>query len=223
MTDPRIDSPAMKSARVVLIEDHTLVRHLLGAVLKNEPGLVLAGDFATVAEGIAGCLKLEPTLVIVDWMLPDGSGIEVVRAVKSRRAGTLFLCLSSLEKEHVVREALDAGVNGFVMKREPYETLREAIRTLMAGRSFYCRTSSRLLIESLRAAAEAGANALTVRERDILRGIAQGESIKMMAGRFGVSPKTVNNQLGALKEKVRVHDNVGLARHAAKLGLAEEF
>jgi DNA-binding NarL/FixJ family response regulator len=213
----------MKPATIVLIEDHTLVRHLLGTVLKDEPGVVLAGDFATVADGIRGCLKLHPALVIIDWLLPDGKGIDVVRALAPRLAGTRYLFLSSLEKEHIVQEAIEAGVDGFVMKREPYDVLLGGIRTVLSGRSFYCPTSSRLLVEALRTAVGSGVNALTVRERDILRGIARGESIKVMADRFGVSPKTVNNQFGALKDKLGLRETVPLVRYAINHGLVEDF
>lgn len=213
----------MKPASIVLVEDHTLMRHLLGAVLKEHPELFLAGDFATVAEGIAGSLRLKPALVIIDWMLPDGKGIDVVRALSPKLAGTRYLFLSSLEKEHIVREAIDAGVHGFVMKRAPYDTLLEAIREVLAGRSFYCATSSRLLVEALRTAAGAGIDALTARERDILRGIARSESIKEIAHRLGLSAKTVNNQLGTLKDKLDIRDTVGLVRYAVRHGLVEDF
>ena len=213
----------MKPASVVLIEDHTLVRQLLGAVLEDEPGVALAGDFATVADGIKGCLRLRPALVIIDWMLPDGKGIDVVRALAPRLAGTRYLLITSLEKEHVVREAIDAGVHGFVMKRASYDTLLEAIRAVIAGRSYYCPASSRLLVEALRTAADQGADALTARERDILRGLARGESVKAMAGRFELSPKTVNNQLGTLKDKLGIHDPVLLVRYAINHGIVEDF
>jgi DNA-binding NarL/FixJ family response regulator len=213
----------MKPPIVVLIEDHTLVRHLLRAVLREDLRITLAGDFATVADGIKGCLKFHPTLAIVDWMLPDGKGIDVVRAVAPKLPGTRYLFLSSLEKEHIVREAIDAGVHGFVMKREPYEKLVEGIRTVIAGHSYYCPTSSRLLVEALRTAADTGANALTPRERDILRGIARGDSIKVMAGRLGLSPKTVSNQLSALKDKLGIHEPVQLVRYASNHGIVEDF
>jgi DNA-binding NarL/FixJ family response regulator len=185
MPDSALDLPAMKNVGVVLIEDHTLVRHLLGVVLKEEPALRLVGDYANAAEGIKACLQLKPSLVVVDWALPDGKGIDVVRALQPRLPGTRFLFLSSLEREHNVREALDAGVHGFVMKRASYETLREAIRAVVAGKSFYCAVSSRLLVESMRTAAEKGASSLTARERDILRGIARGQSIKDIAHHLG--------------------------------------
>lgn len=182
----------------------------------------LAGDCSTVAEGVKTCLKLQPALVIVDWLLPDGKGIDVVRALAPKLASTRFLFLSSAEKAHIVREAIDAGVQGFVMKREPYDTLREAIRAVLTGRSFYCATSSRLLVEAMLIAPDSGPNGLTARERDILRGLARSESIKVIAARFGSSPKTVNNQLGALKTKLGIFDLVGLARYAVDHGLADD-
>src|SRR5207244_1498533 len=137
-----LESPAMKPATIVLIEDHTLVRHLLATVLKDDPALELVGDFPNVADGIGGCLKLRPKLAIVDWWLPDGKGIDLVRALSAKLPGTRFLFLSSIEKQHVVREAIDAGVHGFVMKRASYDVLLEAIHAVLGGRSYYCSVSS---------------------------------------------------------------------------------
>ncbi len=214
---------AMKPVSVALIEDHTLVRNLLAAVLEQDPSIALAGDFATVADGVEGCLALRPRLVIVDWMLPDGKGIDVVRALAPKLPGTRFLFLSSIEKEHVVREAIDAGVHGFVMKRASYDTLLEAVRTIIGGKSYYCTVSSRLLVEALRTAADTGANALTARERDILISVARGQSVKDMAHRLALSPKTVNNQLTTLRDKLGIHDTVGLVRYAINHGLVEDF
>jgi DNA-binding NarL/FixJ family response regulator len=213
----------MKPASVVLIEDHTLVRDLLGTVLAEDESLELAGEYANVADGIKGCLRLRPKLIIIDWMLPDGKGIDVVHALAPKLPGTRFLFLSSVEKEHVVREAIDAGVHGFVMKRASFDTLLEAIRSIMSGKSYYCAVSSRLLVEALRTAAEAGASALTSRERDILLGIARGESVKSIAHRCGLSPKTVNNQLSTLREKIGVRDAASLVRYAIHHGIVEDF
>ncbi|HUR60540.1 MAG TPA: response regulator transcription factor [Opitutaceae bacterium] len=223
MNETPLHSPAMKRASVVVIEDHTLVRDLLTAVLEEDPALELAGNFANVADGIKGCLRLRPKLAIVDWMLPDGKGIDVVRGLAPKLPGTRFLFLSSIEKEHVVREAIDAGVDGFVMKRASYDTLLEAIRVILGGKSYYCPVSSRLLVEALRTAANAGANVLSARERDILVGIARGETVKSIAHRAGLSPKTVNNQLAALRDKLGIRDTVGLVRYALHHGIVEEL
>lgn len=223
MHDTLLHLPEMKRASVVLVEDHTLVRHLLSAVLKEDPALSLVGDYATVAESTKACLRLRPSLVIIDWMLPDGKGIDVVRAITPKLPQTRYLILSSLEKEHIVREAIDAGVHGFVMKRASYDTLLEAIRSVVAGKSYYCTVSSRLLVEAMRTAADQGPNASTARERDILRGITRGQSIKDLAHHFGSSPKTVSNQLSTLKDKLGIHDTVGLVRYAINHGLVEDF
>jgi DNA-binding NarL/FixJ family response regulator len=122
-----------------------------------------------------------------------------------------------------VREAIDAGVHGFVMKRASYDTLLEAIRTVIGGKSYYCAVSSRLLVEALRTAADGSVHALTSRERDILLGIARGESIKAIAHRLALSPKTVNNQLATLREKLGIRETAGLLRYAARHGLVEDF
>jgi two-component system nitrate/nitrite response regulator NarL len=156
-------------------------------------------------------------------MLPDGKGIDVVRALAPKLGSTRYLFLSSLEKEHIVREAIDAGVHGFVMKRASFDTLLEAIRSVVKGKSYYCSVSSRLLVEALRTAAGSGGDALTARERDILRGVAGGQSIKVIAHRFGLSPKTVNNQFSTLKDKLGIRDSAGLVRYAVSHGLVENF
>ncbi len=219
MDESLLHSPVMKPASVALIEDHALVRQLLGKVLASDPSVSLVGEFANVAEGTAGLLRLRPALAIVDWMLPDGRGIDVVHAVASQSPRTRFLFLSSVEKSHVVRESIEAGVHGFVMKRASYETLAEAIRTVIADRSYYCPTSSKLLVESLRTSA--ASPRLTPRERDILRGVARGHSAKELATHLGLSPKTVNNQLSSLKEKLGIYDAAGLVRFAGEHGLGE--
>lgn len=218
-----LEPSPLKPASLVLVEDHGLMRDLLAGALQSERTVKVAGAFGTVTDGIKGILKLRPNLVVLNWILPDGKGIQIIHAVAEKLPATRFLFLSSLEKEHVVREALDVGVHGFVMKREPSGIFMEAIRTVQQGRSYYCPTSSRLLIEALRMATASTPRTLTAREREILRGLARGDSAKVMAGRFGLSPKTVSNQLGTLKEKLGIHDTVRLVRYAVDHGLVDDF
>jgi two-component system nitrate/nitrite response regulator NarL len=109
------------------------------------------------------------------------------------------------------------------MKRASFDTLLEAIRAVVKGKSYYCSVSSRLLVEALRTAAHSGGDTLTARERDILRGVAGGQSIKVIAHRFGLSPKTVNNQFSTLKDKLGIRDSAGLVRYAVNHGLVENF
>jgi DNA-binding NarL/FixJ family response regulator len=217
-----VDPPAMKTARIALVEDHAMIRDTFARRLRAEGGCVIVGEYGTVAEAIRGCLQSKPALVIVDWMLPDGPGIEIVRRLDARRSGSpRFLMLSAAEKAPLVREALDAGVHGFVMKRWPYEVLREAIHRVLAGHSFYCPTSSQLLVEALRSEAGAGV-ILSARDRRILQGLARGQSIKEIAHDLALNHKTIYHQCAALKEKLGIHTAVGLARYAVQQGLVEE-
>src|SRR3712207_1196048 len=127
-----------KKSRVVLIEDHTMVRELFAELIRANSDLVLAGDCTTVREGAEILLREKPDLAIVDWMLPDGRGFELVREIGSKLPRTRWLFMSSNEQGHLVREAVSLGVQGFVMKRSPLSTMREAVRRILAGETYYC-------------------------------------------------------------------------------------
>jgi DNA-binding NarL/FixJ family response regulator len=211
---------AAAANRVVIIEDHALVRELLVALLRDEFRLEVAAQCTTCAQGIEACRRVQPRLVVVDWMLPDGRGFEVVRAIAPQLARTRWLLLTSNEQEHIVREAVQLGMHGCVMKKSPLDVFCGAIREVLEGRSFYCSQSSRLLVESLRSEAELGTN-LTARERDVLRRVARGDNPKQVAQDLGVALKTVHNLMGSVKEKLSIQEPAGLVRYAIKHGLVE--
>ena len=119
--------PDKTPARVVLVEDHTMVRQLFAHLVRDELGLTLAADCTTVADGVVALLREKPDLAIVDWMLPDGRGFELVRQAGPKLPRTRWLFISSNEQGHLVREAVSLGVQGFVMKRSDLATLRTSI------------------------------------------------------------------------------------------------
>ncbi|HRE80729.1 MAG TPA: response regulator transcription factor [Opitutaceae bacterium] len=209
-------------ARVVLVEDHTLVRQLMSELVRKDLALSVVADCCTVSDAVTACLREKPDLVIIDWMLPDGLGFEVVRTAGPKLPKTRWLFISSNEQEHMVREAISLGVHGFVLKRSDLSLLREAIHKVLAGESFYCPASSRLLVESLRSEASTVGSNLTPREREVLRGFARGENVKAMALRLEVSPKTINNVLSQVKEKLGQFEPADLVRYAIKHGYVEE-
>ena len=213
--------PEKSSTRVVLIEDHTMVRQLLAHLVREDLGLSLAADCTTVAEGISAALRIKPDLVIVDWMLPDGRGFDVVRTAGPKLPRTRWLFISSNEQGHLVREAVSLGVHGFVMKRSDLTTLRTAITQVLAGEKYYCSASSRLLVEKMVDESHAVAANLTSREREVLRGYARGENPKVLADRLNVSTKTVQNHLTLLKEKLSLHEPAELVHYAIKHGYIE--
>jgi DNA-binding NarL/FixJ family response regulator len=171
---------------------------------------------------VAACLREKPDVVVVDWMLPDGRGFDLVRRVGPELPRTRWLCVSGNEQEHLVREAISLGVHGFVLKRSDLATLRQAVIEVARGQTYYCPDSSRLLVESLRSEANAVAGNLTDREREVLRSFARGENIKAIAARLGVSTKTVHNALARVRDKLGEYEPAGLVRYAIKHGYVEE-
>ncbi len=211
---------AVCTARVVIIEDHILVRELLASLVRDAFAFDVAAHCSTAAEGITACLRERPDLAIVDWMLPDGRGFDVVRTAGPRLTRTRWLFLSSNEQEHMVREAVRLGVHGFVLKKSPLDIFCEAIRRVMGGESYYCDQSARLLVEAMRSEAMVGTN-LSSREREVLRRLACGDNSKEIALYLGITLKTVQNHIVSLKEKLAIHEPAGLVRYAIKHGYVE--
>lgn len=214
-------SPAPKKARVVLVEDHTLVRQLLAHVVRDDLQLELAGDVTTVAEGAEVLAREKPDLAIIDWMLPDGRGFDLIRSLGPQLPRTRWLVMSSNEQGHLVREAVSLGVHGFVLKRSDLATLRDAVRRVLAGETYYCPASARLLVDRMVDESRALGVSLTPREREVLRGFARGENPKALADRLGLSAKTVQNCLSLLKEKLGLQEPAELVHYAIKHGYIE--
>lgn len=198
-----------------------MVRQLFAHLIRDELGLTLAADCTTVADGAAALLAEKPDLAIVDWMLPDGRGFDLVRSVGPRLPRTRWLFMSSNEQGHLVREAVSLGVQGFVMKRSDLSTLREAVRRVLAGEKYYCPASARLLVDKMVDESRAVAANLTSREREVLRGYARGENPKVLADRLGVTTKTVQNHLTLLKDKLGLREPAELVHYAIKHGYVE--
>ena len=213
--------PDKTPARVVLVEDHTMVRQLFAHLVRDELGLTLAADCTTVADGVVALLREKPDLAIVDWMLPDGRGFELVRQAGPKLPRTRWLFISSNEQGHLVREAVSLGVQGFVMKRSDLATLRTAITKVLAGEKYYCPASARLLVDKMVDESRTVAVNLTSREREVLRGFAAGENPKALAERLGVSVKTVQNHLTMLKDKLGLREPAELVHYAIKHGYVE--
>ena len=211
----------MSTANIVLIEDHIMIRDMLGEAISAMSGVKLVATAGTVAEGLAACLSHQPHLAVVDWMLPDGSGLEVARRGGPKLPHTRFLMVTSSEQEEIVRDAATAGVHGFVMKRLPMETLRQAIRTVLDGRSYFCPVSSQLLVDSFRHGTPESSSLLTPREREILRCVASGLGTKQIAEQLQLSAKTVANHITALKDKLSISEPAGLVNYAIRHGLVK--
>lgn len=214
--------PAKSGYRLIIVEDHTMVRQLLNAaVLQVAADAQIVAAVGTVASGIAACLQHKPDLAIVDLMLPDGSGLLLVKQLRQRMTTVRFLVLTSNEDERMVQEARAAGVEGFVFKRASIETLCEAITAVITGRVYYCTESTPLFLAPPNTMTGSERQMLTPREREILVSIANGFGIKETADRLQVSTKTVSNHLSALKDKLAIHETSALVRYAIRQGWVE--
>ncbi len=211
----------MESPRIIIVEEQGLLRDLLSEALHRHHHSAVVALASSVAEGLQACTTHEAQLLIVGWQLPDGTGLDLVRQLGHRLSTLRVLMLTANEQECIVRNAAENGVHGFVSKRQPLSTFREAVAALLAGKCFYCPTSSRMLLEAMKTPAAHNTASLTPREWEILRHLAEGHSTRDMARRLKLSPKTVANHITSLKDKLGIQEPAGLVRFALRQGLIE--
>jgi DNA-binding NarL/FixJ family response regulator len=203
--------------RVVVADDHAVVRAGVRAVLASEPDVSLVAEAGDGAGAVAAVLAHHPEVLLLDWTLP-GDGRAVLERLRVEAPGTRVCILSMHQDGATVREALGAGALGYVVKGAGIEYLVVALRAVAAGRRF------------LDSAAESGLAAeaepqdddwdrLTPRERLVLRRVAEGRTNREIATELSLSPKTVDTHRTNLMRKLGVHDAQALARFAVRRGL----
>lgn len=197
---------------------------MLRTLVRDTLGLRVAAECRDVKGGLEACRRERPDLVILDWNLPDGTGADLIRALASEPAngaGPRWLAISMTESSALVRAAAELGVQGFVLKTSDLDTFQAAVLAVLAGETFFCPRSLRLWRDAMQAGAgRLRGEGLTARELEILGHYARGLNPKEIADRFGVSAKTVQNQLSTMKEKLGLAEPAALVRHAQRLGLA---
>ncbi len=212
----------MSGTRILIVEDYTLIRDLLRTQINDSEGFRVVAEAGTVAEAIAACREHKPDLMVLDWMLPDGTGHEIVQTVRNELPGMKIVMLTANEHENVVREAASVGVQGFVSKRQSLHILKDALQAVEAGKCFYCPISMRMLLDAIQPDGHTQHPVrLTPRERLILRALASGDSTKEIAHKYELSPKTIANYLTTLKDKLGIQEPAGLVRYAIKNGIVD--
>jgi DNA-binding NarL/FixJ family response regulator len=203
--------------RVVVVDDHLSIRQMLGRIFAFDGNYELAGDAGTGVEGLELCRKIKPRVVIVDLLLPEMSGVELLRTLRAEGRETRVLIYSGTLNQSLVASALRARPHGFVHKEDSLSTLLEALRTVAQGGSYLTPFAT-----SLAEQAESSTSPVTQlsgRERTVLQMVAEGCSSKQIGDRLGISPKTVEHHRTALMQKLDVHDVAGLTRLAVREGL----
>jgi DNA-binding NarL/FixJ family response regulator len=210
--------------RVVLAEDHTLVRMGMRLLIESIPGITVVGEAADGFEALQLIEQHRPDCVLMDLAMPGLSGLEAVRRATKEFAGIPILVLSMHADEAYVHQALSAGAAGYLLKGSDKQELEFALRTVCRGETYLTPAISKTVVAALtkkseRRGVSSHVELLTLRQLEVLRLVAEGNSTKQVAARLGLSAKTVEAHRGAIMERLGIRDLAGLVRFAMRAGL----
>ena len=216
----------MSPVRVLLVDDHAVVRAGLRMLLSADPELLIVGEAENGAQGMRMARDLAPDVVLMDISMPDMNGIEATRRIKELCPDVAVLALTMHEDDQYFFEMLAAGASGYIPKRAAPNDLIAAIHAVRSGGVFLFPSVARLLVTDYRQRVERGGSAgafeiLTDREREVLSLIAQGLSNQEIAEKLVISIKTVNRHRENIMAKLNLHSRVELVRYAIEKGLIE--
>lgn len=213
----------MSKIRVLVVDDHTLLRDGITALLQLAPDMEVVGEAGDGKEALAKVRDLKPDVVLMDLEMPVMDGLEASRQICTRYPEVAVLVLSQYQDADHVLDAIDAGVRGFVNKNAASAELAAAIRSVHEGDSFLSPAAARLLLGRLRRSErglhEDPYDELTPREKQILKLIAEGKTTRQIAEALVISPKTVEGHRTRLMAKLGVHDRVELVKYAVRKGI----
>lgn len=215
-----------KKIRVLLADDHTLVRQGFRRILEDEPLIAVVGEAATGVQAIALAKELKPDVAVLDLSMPELGGIEAAGEILKANPSIKILILSMYSNEAYVRKAFAAGAKGYMLKDAIELDLTRAVLSLAEGKAYMSPGISNLVIEGLRTGAmqeDSGDlyDQLSMREKEVLQLIAQGKSNKEVAALLSISVNTVAVHRARLMETLGIHRTAELVLYAVKKGLVQ--
>lgn len=210
------------SIRVVLADDHTVVRAGIRAMLERISGIEILGEAGNGREALALVEQHRPHLLLTDIGMPEMNGLELTARVTKEFPNVRVVILSMHATEEYVWQALRAGAAGYLLKDTDVGELELAIRSVIEGKSYLTSAVSRQVVENYMQRLGNGTNALdilTPRQREILQLIAEGKSTKEIARTLSISVKTVETHRTSLMDRLQIYDIAGLVRFAMRMGL----
>jgi two-component system response regulator NreC len=209
----------MQTTRILLADDHTLIRECLTAILQRSPGLEVVAEAASGMEAVRLAYEVQPDLILMDMVMPDGNGIEASRCILSAFPQMKVLFLSTYGDARSVREALDVGAKGFLVKSCQSTEILDAITAVSAEEGFYVSPQLQGILESSPGGSRADSTPLTPREEEVLVLMAQGKTSRQIADLLQISPKTVETHRMHIMKKLNITGIASLTKYALRKGL----
>ncbi len=212
--------------RLLLVDDHAVVRMGLKMLFENEPDIFILGEAGSAHEAIEAVGLLKPDVVLMDIGLPDLSGIDATREIKKAYPTVYVVALTIHEDQEYFFKMLEAGASGYVPKRAAPEELLTAIRTAASGGVYLYPTLAKLLVKDYLSQGRSGpaitsGEQLTEREQEVLTYLAQGNSNSEIAEALVISPKTVERHRENIMRKLNLHSRSELVRYAIRKGIIQ--
>jgi len=213
-----------EKGRIVIAEDHTILREGLRALISSQEDLEVVGEAGDGREAVRQVEGLTPDLILMDLSMPKMNGVEAIREIRKRIPQTRILALTVHKTEEFILEVLQAGADGYIPKDASSNELMMAIRSVLVGERYLCPSVSRVVIEGYlesRRTPESSTpwETLTKREREILKLIAEGHKNKEIADYLCISVKTVEKHRANLMKKLDLHSAAALTAYAMERGL----
>lgn len=209
--------------RIMLVDDHTMVREALRTVLEQDSGMQVVAEVGDGETALRMADELAPDVVVMDVVLPGQSGIEITRRLVAAHPEIKVLALSTYLDRRIVQQMLDAGARGYIVKSAAGAELKQGIRSVVEGRSFLCPQVTALVTDSLRSrrspSGDPDDHPLSRRELQVATLLAEGKSAPDIAAELHISPSTVDVHRRNLMRKLKLHNVVDLTKYAIRTGL----
>ena len=211
------------TTRVILADDHAIVREGLRSILENELRMNVVAQAENGWDAVELALKLRPDVMIMDISMPDLNGIEATRRIVAEASTVRIIALSMHADKRYVAEMLKAGASGYLLKHSALDELERAIRTVLSGKTYVSPSIAGVMVKDyvdhLKAASQGMLVQLTVKEREVLQLLAEGKSTKEIAGKLNVSVPTIETHRQHIMEKLDIHTVAELTKFAIREGL----